>query len=174
MSQPYEPGHPVETEIDDSQNPTEASPQDVGSTSDHAAGDDEYQQPPASESSGGRQQEMLRQLQDMIDQVAREARPVMRELAAKSAELAALAAERAGPLAAKAAEKTQVYGDRFAARSKEVATGLRRKDGDQPTGGSEGPAEEPEHVAGAPDDGAVNHPWGTTQPERPTEGTPTG
>ncbi|HVM29720.1 MAG TPA: hypothetical protein VM305_02955 [Candidatus Limnocylindrales bacterium] len=169
MSQPTDPGHPLGTEIDDSQNPTEASPSEVGtsgpstgsswqeehSETSHQSSDAE---PDGRQESTGRQREMLRQLQEMIDQVAREARPVMREVAAKSAELAALAAERAGPLAAKAAEKTQVYGDRFAARSKEKAAELRRQEGQQ----AEGPTEEPETVAGAPDDGAVMHPWGET------------
>ncbi|HEY7599651.1 MAG TPA: hypothetical protein VH741_06975 [Candidatus Limnocylindrales bacterium] len=105
MSDPREPGHPTGPESDDSQNPTAAAP-----TAGHAE---------------SRQQDMLRQLQQMIDQLAAQAGPPMREIAAKAAELAALAAQRAGPLAVKAAEKTQVYGERFAARSKEVAAELR-------------------------------------------------
>jgi hypothetical protein len=147
------------------------------------AGHDAQDEEPAARHGSSRQKEMLHQVQEMIDQLGREARPVMREFAAKSAELAALAAQRAGPLAAKAAEKTQVYGERFAARSKEVAADLRRQEA-----GAEGPSsgqatdqsaaasssselgldqqpepervEEPESVAGAPDAGGTMHPWG--------------
>jgi hypothetical protein len=93
-------------EMDSSQNPTEAAPTTPGH-------------------SESRQHDMLRQLQQMIDQLAVQAGPPMREIAAKAAELAALAAQRAGPLAVKAAEKTQVYGERFAAKSKEMAADLR-------------------------------------------------
>ena len=181
MSQPGDPGHPVGPEIDDSQNPTEASPSEVGTDSgpqtDPGAGhsDDGFggdqEQPGGQEQSGwqehssSRQHEMLRQLQDMIDQVARDARPVMREFAAKSAELAALAAQKAGPLAVRAAEKTQVYGERFAARSKEMAAELRRQEAAE-----NGPAEEPETVAGVPDQGGPVHPWGeTTTASEPTD-----
>jgi hypothetical protein len=98
--------------MDSTQNPTTAAPAEPG-----MAGPSGH--------SESRQQDMLRQLQQMIDQLAAQAGPPMREIAAKAAELAALAAQRAGPLAARAAEKTQVYGERFAARSKEVAAELR-------------------------------------------------
>jgi maltooligosyltrehalose synthase len=110
MSDPRDPGHPIGPEMDDSPNPTAAAP-DMGE--------------PAGGHADSRQHDMLRQLQQMIDQLATQAGPPMREIAAKAAELAALAAQRAGPLAAKAAEKTQVYGERFAAKSKEVAADLR-------------------------------------------------
>ena len=105
MSDPRDPGHAVGPEMDDSPNPTAAAP--------------------ATGAAEGRQQDMLRQLQQMIDQLAAQAGPPMRQIAAKAAELAALAAQRAGPLAVKAAEKTQVYGERFAAKSKEMAAELR-------------------------------------------------
>jgi hypothetical protein len=144
MDQPTEPRHPIGAEIDDSQNPTEASPADADS-----AGHE-----PGGEHGAGtsRQHEMLRQVQEMIDSLAREAKPVMRELAAKSAELAALAAERAGPLAAKAAEKTQSYGERFAARSKEMAAELRRQDApsEPPAEATDSGAEWPEADSEAP------------------------
>ncbi len=142
MNEPHDPGHPLGHEIDDSQNPTTVSPADGGNAErGDAAAHEASQQESAS---ARRQREMVRQLQDMIDNVAREARPVMREFAAKSAELAALAAQRAGPLAAKAAEKTQVYGDRFAARSKEKAAELRRqREADEAArGGTAAPAGE--------------------------------
>jgi ElaB/YqjD/DUF883 family membrane-anchored ribosome-binding protein len=129
MNEPHEPGHPVGPEIDDSQNPTSASPAE-GAVEERGEVPHGDAWTASDEDSGAssRQRDMLRQLQEMIDNLARDARPVMREFAAKSAELAALAAQRAGPLAAKAAEKTQVYGDRLAARSKEMAAELRRQD----------------------------------------------
>ncbi len=105
--------------MDDTQNPTAAAPAAGGTDSG--------------------QRDMLRQLQQMIDQLAVQAGPPMREIAAKAAELAALAAQRAGPLAVKAAEKTQVYGERFAARSKEVAAELRTP---RPPAEGEGVAEQ--------------------------------
>jgi hypothetical protein len=125
MNEPTEPGHPLGTEIDDSQNPTTSAPDEGGA---QERGDAAEHTAPEEPSGGSRQQEMLHQIQEMIDTLAREAKPVMREIAAKSAELAGIAAERAGPLAAKAAEKTQVYGERFATRSKEMAAELRRQD----------------------------------------------
>jgi hypothetical protein len=70
--------------------------------------------------------EMLVQLQQMIDTLATQAAPVMREVAAKAAELAAVAGEKAGPFAHKAAGVTEAVGQRFAARSKEMAADLRR------------------------------------------------
>jgi hypothetical protein len=68
----------------------------------------------------------LSQLQDMIDQAGRQAGPVLRDVAAKAAELAAVAAENAGPVAHKAANVTEVVGDKLAARSKDLAADLRR------------------------------------------------
>ena len=66
------------------------------------------------------------QLQEMIDQAGRQAGPVLRDVAAKAAELAAVAAENAGPVAHKAASVTEHVGDRLAARSKDLASDLRR------------------------------------------------
>jgi hypothetical protein len=68
----------------------------------------------------------LGQLQEMIDQAGRQAGPVLRDVAAKAAELAAVAAENAGPVAHKAANVTEHVGDRLAARSKDLASDLRR------------------------------------------------
>ncbi len=112
--------HPVGPEIDDSVNPTQASP------------DEDAQRPKAT---AGR--EMLIQLQQMIDTVALQAAPVVREVAAKAAELAAVAAERAGPVAHKAADVTESVSERIAARSKEVAADLRRPRDETVDGGEE-------------------------------------
>jgi hypothetical protein len=66
------------------------------------------------------------QLQEMIDQAGRQAGPVLRDVAAKAAELAAVAAQNAGPVAHKAADVTEHVGDRVAAKSKDLASDLRR------------------------------------------------
>jgi hypothetical protein len=70
---------------------------------------------------------MLAQLQSMIDTVKVQAGPVLRDVAVKAAELAAVAGDRAGPLAYKAAEKTQMVGQMLAEKSKGVAADLRRQ-----------------------------------------------
>ena len=101
-----QPAEPVGPEIDHTDNPTDAAP---------GAGD---------RPRGGR--EMLIQLQQMIDTIALQAAPVVREVGAKAAELAAVAGTKAGPLAHKAADATESFGQRVAARSKEVAADLRR------------------------------------------------
>jgi len=79
----------------------------------------------APRSAAGR--EMLTQLQQMIDNVSYQAAPVVREVAAKAAELAAVAGAKAGPLARKAADVTDQFGQRVAERSKTIADDLRRK-----------------------------------------------
>ena len=71
--------------------------------------------------------EMLAQLQQMIDTVSYQAGPVVREVGAKAAELAAIAGAKAGPLAHKAADATDQFGQRVASRSKTIADDLRRK-----------------------------------------------
>lgn len=128
MNEPNDPGHPIGQEIDDTQNPTAAAPNE------RPAGDPAASEPPTGETmsdepsrAGGTGREMLSQLQSMIDTLAVQAGPIMREVAAKAAELAAVAGEKAGPLAQKAAEKTEVVGQRVAARSKEMAADLRRQ-----------------------------------------------
>jgi len=103
-----QPAEPVGPETDDTDNPTYAAP---------GAGD-------RPRGTGGR--EMLIQLQQMIDTIALQAAPVVREVGAKAAELAAVAGTKAGPLAHKAADATESFGQRVAARSKEVAADLRR------------------------------------------------
>lgn len=123
MSDPQDPGHPIGPEVDDSPNPTAATPADAAGETSHA----EAAPAEATHADSGRANDMLRQLQQMIDQLSAQAGPPMREIAAKAAELAAVAAQRAGPLAVKAAEKTQVYGERFATKSKEMAADLRSK-----------------------------------------------
>ncbi len=88
----------------------------------------------ASEQGGGPRREqaraaaekMISQLQAMIDQAGKTAGPVLRDVAAKAAELAAVAAQNAGPVAHKAANVTEHVGDRVAARSKDLATDLRK------------------------------------------------
>ncbi|HWH23728.1 MAG TPA: hypothetical protein VNW68_02420, partial [Candidatus Limnocylindria bacterium] len=64
--------------------------------------------------------------------------------AALAAELAAIAGEKAGPFAHRAAEKTEVVGQRVAARSKEMAAELRRsaRDGETTSAGDQ-PEEPP-------------------------------
>jgi hypothetical protein len=143
MTDPRDPGHPVGPEIDSTQNMTDAAPGDMGgweTGEQHAAPEAPPEPEQSGQSSEGgqssqttqqRANEMLRQLQQMIDQLTTQAGPPMREIAAKAAELAAVAAQRAGPLAVKAAEKTQVYGERFAAKSKEMAADLRRQEARQ-------------------------------------------
>jgi hypothetical protein len=74
----------------------------------------------------GQVQTMIEDLAHQARPVARHAVPVLREIAAKAAELAAIAAEHAGPLAKRAAEVTQDVGVRVAARSREMASDLRR------------------------------------------------
>ncbi len=69
---------------------------------------------------------MIGQLQAMIDQAGKTAGPVLRDVAAKAAELAAVAAENAGPVAHKAADVTEHAGNILAARSKDLATDLRK------------------------------------------------
>src|SRR5690349_301472 len=93
-------------EIDDTANPTDASPdQDKSRTA------------------SGR--EMLTQLQQMIDNISYQAAPVIRDIGAKAAELAAVAGQKAGPLAYKAAEVTDQLGKKVAARSSDFAADLR-------------------------------------------------
>src|SRR5215210_2609630 len=143
-------------EVDDTGNPTEASPagpddafagdsdtsigtqpsgtssEDFGGAraSEAARSGEEAWTPGASDQqTGGRGtagREMLVQLQQMIDTAATQAAPVMREVAAKAAELAAVAGEKAGPVAYRAAGVAQNVGERVAARSKEYADQLRR------------------------------------------------
>jgi hypothetical protein len=100
-------------EIDDSANPTDAAP-------------DQNDKPRAP---AGR--EMLIQLQQMIDTVSYQAAPVIRDVAAKAAELAAVAGAKAGPLAYKAAEVTDQFGQKVAERSRAMASDLRRSTDDE-------------------------------------------
>jgi hypothetical protein len=69
----------------------------------------------------------LRQLDTIIDNLASYATPVLREIAARAAELAARAGEAAGPMAHKAADKTEDVGGRLATKSRGVASDLRRE-----------------------------------------------
>jgi hypothetical protein len=111
---------PVGPEIDDSGNPTEAAPE----------------QGDKPKAPAGR--EMLIQLQQMIDTIAYQAAPVVREVGAKAAELAAIAGSKAGPLAHKAADATEQFGQRVAARSTAMAADLRkpREDGEAASAGT--------------------------------------
>ena len=103
-----QPAEPVGPEIDNSGNPTDAAPEQG-----------ERPKAPA-----GR--EMLVQLQQMIDNIAYQAAPVVREVGAKAAELAAIAGTKAGPIAHKAADVTEQFGQRVAARSSAMAADLRK------------------------------------------------
>ena len=69
----------------------------------------------------------VRQLDTIIDNLANYATPVLREIAARAAELAAKAGELAGPMAHKAADKTEQVGGRLATKGREVASDLRRE-----------------------------------------------
>ena len=95
------------------------------------------EQPGASEPGGGSRREQVEkaremgerwvgQLQVMIEEAGKTAGPILRDVAAKAAELAAVAAENAGPVAHKAADVTEHVGDRLAARSKDLASDLRK------------------------------------------------
>jgi hypothetical protein len=69
----------------------------------------------------------IRQLDSIMENLASYATPVLREIAARAAELAARAGEAAGPIAHKAAEKTEAVGGRLATKGREVASDLRRE-----------------------------------------------
>jgi hypothetical protein len=69
----------------------------------------------------------IRQLDSIMENLASYATPVLREIAARAAELAAKAGEAAGPMAHKAAEKTEAVGGRLATKGREVASDLRRE-----------------------------------------------
>jgi hypothetical protein len=141
---------PVEsrTEIDDSPNPTTASPESATATKavpDLSGDAPRYESEPGYRDRGAQMGEMLGQLQSMIDNlsrqaapVVRQATPVLRQVAAKAAELAAVAAERAGPIAHRAADVTEDLGVRVATRSREVAAELRAAEQAQETDGKTG------------------------------------
>src|SRR6478736_1583605 len=64
----------------------------------------------------------VRQLDSIIENLAGYAVPVLREIAARAADLAAKAGEAAGPMAHKAADKTEEVGGRLATKGREAAT----------------------------------------------------
>jgi hypothetical protein len=104
-------------------------------------GDSERGHRRGADRSGGSQvvgqiQSAIESLSHQAAPVVRQATPMLREIAAKAAELAAFAAEHAGPLARRAAEVTQDVGVRVAARSREVASDLRRPEQGDSTSGS--------------------------------------
>lgn len=86
---------------------------------------------PGGASEPARTEPAIRQLDTMIENVANYATPVLREIAARAAELAAKAGQAAGPIAHRAAEKTEEVGGRLATRGREVASDLRRETGDR-------------------------------------------
>jgi hypothetical protein len=69
----------------------------------------------------------IRQLDWIIENLASYAAPVLREIAARAAELAAKAGEAAGPIAHKAAVRTEAAGGRLATKGREVGSDLRRE-----------------------------------------------
>ncbi len=75
---------------------------------------------------------VVRQLDSIIENLASYAVPVLREIAARGADLAAKAGEAAGPMAHKAAEKTEEVGGRLAIKGREVASDMRRDEGTTP------------------------------------------
>ena len=139
MSETTSEGHPVGPEVDDSQNPISAAPEEDGTYA--AGGDGEAQRA---------SRDMLHQLQHMIDSLATQAGPVMREVGAKAAELAALAGEKAGPLAHRAASATERVGVKVAERSKVMATELRRQAAEPGASAAGGTAAEPGAPAAEP------------------------
>jgi hypothetical protein len=68
---------------------------------------------------------LLRQLDAIIENMTNFATPVLREIAARAAELAATAGQAAGPMAQKAAERTDEVGDLVASKSRAFASDLR-------------------------------------------------
>jgi hypothetical protein len=74
----------------------------------------------------GQAREWITQLENMIQNVAKEAAPVVKEIGAKAAELAAAAAERAGPVAQKAAAWVDEKSPVLAEKSRHWAAELRR------------------------------------------------
>ncbi len=75
---------------------------------------------------------VVSQLDSIIENLAGYAVPVLREIAARAADLAAEAGEAAGPMAHKAAEKTEEVGGRLAIKGREVASDIRRDEGTTP------------------------------------------
>jgi hypothetical protein len=158
-------------EIDDSQNPTSASPETTATFDTMSGSEAAYESDPTTSEragqAGAQGAQMLNQLQSMIDNlsqqaapVVRQATPVLRQVAAKAAELAAIAAERAGPLAQRAADVTQDVGVRVAARSREVASDLRASE------------QRKESASGSASGAYPDAPGaGPAGPSRPTEGT---
>ena len=76
------------------------------------------------------------QLQQMIDNIATQARPVVLEVMAKAAELTSVAAEHAGPVAQRAANVTGEVSQKVATRTKEWAGSLRQQQGRGPGPGA--------------------------------------
>ena len=74
----------------------------------------------------GQAREWITQLENMIQNVAKEAAPVVKEIGAKAAELAAAAAEKAGPVAQKAAAWVDEKSPLLAEKSRHWAAELRR------------------------------------------------
>lgn len=75
----------------------------------------------------------VRQLDSIIENLAGYAVPVLREIAARAADLAAKAGEAAGPMAHKAADKTEQVGGRLATKGREVASDMRRDPSNEAT-----------------------------------------
>jgi hypothetical protein len=71
-------------------------------------------------------EKMVGQLQEMIESASKTAGPILRDVAAKAAELTAVAAENAGPAVHKAANVTEVVGEKLAVRSRELAADLHK------------------------------------------------
>ncbi len=90
---------------------------------------------------GSGAREWLSQLQSMIENITEQAGPVLRQVSAKAAELAVIAGEKAGPVAARAAELTAEAGTRLAARSRDLATELRRDQAARAASSSTGEAD---------------------------------
>jgi hypothetical protein len=81
---------------------------------------------PTTGGAGAQAREWVAQLQAMIEKLATQSAPVVRQVGAKAAELAALAGDKAGPVAQRAADLTGKAGEKLAAKSRDLATELRR------------------------------------------------
>jgi hypothetical protein len=89
---------------------------------------------PAAGGAGTQAREWITQLQAMIEKLATQSAPVVRQVGAKAAELAALAGDKAGPVAQRAADLTGKAGEKLAAKSRDLATELRRDPATAKTG----------------------------------------
>jgi|SRR4051812_985666 len=103
------------------------TPKTSGKTTDTGADEFAWTEPEQTTGdTGAKAREWIAQLQAMIENLATQAAPVVKEIGAKAAELAAVAGDKAGPVAQRAAEYTGQAGQKIAAKSRDLASELRR------------------------------------------------